>query len=82
MDLVLYGIPIAALIIGLVEVAKRQGLPDRYAPVAAILLGLVFATLGKLDAPTSGTWLQVELLGLMTGLAAAGMYSGVKAQRE
>jgi len=80
MDLVLYGLPIAAVIVGLVELAKGQGLPSRYAPVLAVCLGLLFATLGKLDDPTVGTWLQVELLGLITGLSASGLYSGAKAQ--
>jgi len=80
MDLVIYGLPIAAVIVGLVELAKGQGLPYRYAPVLAVCLGLLFATLGKLDDPTVGTWLQVELLGLITGLSASGLYSGAKAQ--
>ena len=76
MDLVIYGLPIAAVIVGLVELAKGQGLPSRYAPVLAVCLGLLFATLGKLDDPTVGTWLQTELLGLITGLSASGLYSG------
>jgi len=80
MELVIYGLPIAAVIVGLVELAKGQGLPSRYAPVLAVCLGLLFATLGKLDDPTVGTWLQVELLGLITGLSASGLYSGAKAQ--
>jgi len=80
MELVIYGLPIAAVIVGLVELAKGQGLPSRYAPVLAVVLGLAFATLGRLDDPTVGTWLQVELLGLITGLSASGLYSGAKAQ--
>ena len=80
MELTLYAIPIAAVIVGLVELAKGQGLPSRYAPVLAVALGLLFATLGKLDDPTVGTWLQTELLGLITGLSASGLYSGAKAQ--
>ena len=80
MELVIYGLPIAAVIVGLVELAKGQGLPSRYAPVLAVCLGLLFATLGRLDDPTVGTWLQVELLGLITGLSASGLYSGAKAQ--
>lgn len=81
MDLVLYGLPIAAVIVGLVELAKRQGLEDRWAPVLAVCLGMVFATLGRLDDPAAGTWLQVELLGLITGLSASGLYSGTRAVR-
>ncbi len=80
MELTLYAIPIAAVIVGLVELAKGQGLPSRYAPVLAVCLGLAFATLGKLDDPAVGTWLQTEMLGLITGLSASGLYSGAKAQ--
>ena len=80
MELTLYAIPIAAVIVGLVELAKGQGLPSRYAPVLAVCLGLAFATLGKLDDPTIGRWLEVEMLGLITGLSASGLYSGAKAQ--
>lgn len=82
MELVLYSIPIAAVIVALVEIAKGQGLPSRYAAPLALGLGLLFATLAKLDNPAAGTWLEVELLGLVTGLSASGAYSGVKAQRD
>lgn len=77
--LVLYGIPIAALIVGLVEMAKRSlSLPDRWAPVLALALGVVFAVLGWLEFAEASLLEQV-LLGLMTGLMAAGLYSGTKA---
>lgn len=82
MDLVIYGLPIAAVIVGLVELAKGQNMPSRYAPVVAVGLGLLFATLARLDDPTIGTWLQVELFGLITGLSASGLYSGARATLE
>ena len=82
MELTIYAIPIAAVIVGLVELAKGQGLPSRYAPVLAVCLGLAFATLGKLDDPSIGRWLEVELLGLITGLSASGLYSGTRAVRH
>ena len=81
-NLVLYGFGAAGIILAIVQFAKGQGLADRWAPVLSLILGIVLATLAKLDAPTSGTWLQIELLGIMTGLSASGFYSGQKAIRE
>lgn len=80
MDLQLYGISGAGLIVALVELLKRSiGLPSRWAGLVAVGFGLLFAALLKLDAPGAGTWLQVMLTGLMAGLSAAGVYSTGKA---
>lgn len=80
MELVVYSVPVAALIVGLVEMAKRAfGLPPRWAAPVAVVLGLAFAIAARFDAPGAGTWLQAVLLGLLTGLSAAGLYSGGKA---
>ena len=80
MELVLYSVPIAMLIVALVELVKRTAnLDARWAPLLALMLGLAFAVAGKLDSPDSATWLQAALLGLLTGLSAAGLYSGAKA---
>ena len=80
MELVVYSVPVAALIVGLVEMAKRSfRMSARRAAPLAVLLGVIFAAAAKLDQPTMGTWLQVVMLGLLTGLSAAGLYSGGKA---
>jgi hypothetical protein len=80
MELVVYSVPVAALIVGLVEMAKRSfRMSARWAAPLAVLLGVIFAAAAKLDQPTMGTWLQVVMLGLLTGLSAAGLYSGGKA---
>jgi len=80
MELVVYSVPVAALIVGLVEMAKRSfRMSARWAAPLAVLLGVLFAVAAKLDQPTFATWLQAVLLGLLTGLSAAGMYSGGKA---
>lgn len=80
MELVVYSVPVAALIVGLVEMAKRSfRMSARWAAPLAVLLGVIFAAAAKLDQPTMGTWLQVVVLGLLTGLSAAGLYSGGKA---
>lgn len=80
MELVIYSVPVAALIVALVELAKRSfGLAARWAAPLAVVLGVLFAVAAKLDQPAMATWLQTVLLGLLTGLSAAGLYSGGKA---
>lgn len=82
-ELVIYGVPAAVVILGLVEVAKTSlGLPTRWAAPLAIVLGLLLGALLKLDQPAVGSWLEVELLGLLAGLSASGLYSGGKAVAE
>ncbi|MHB0874557.1 MAG: hypothetical protein ACYC5O_00790 [Anaerolineae bacterium] len=80
MELQLYGVGGAGLILAIVELLKRSvGLPTRYAGLVAVGLGLVLACLLKLDDPSVASWLQVELAGLVAGLTAAGVWSATKA---
>lgn len=69
--------PAAALavpvVIGLVEVAKGLGLPPRIAPLASIALGAGLAALSGL------TWQAALTQGILIGLAASGLWSGVRA---
>jgi len=37
-----YGV-LVAVVIGLVEVAKRIGVPEKFAPIISVILGLGFA---------------------------------------
>ena len=60
---------IVPVIIALVEVVKRAGLPTRWLPVSAIVLGLIYAYFS-----TTG-----YLEGLILGLSAVGLWSGVRA---
>jgi len=75
------GVPLVIVIPALVEAAKRQGLPVRYAGLAAILCGIGLLALAGLavgediDAGTVARW---TIGGIIYGLAAAGLYS----QRE
>lgn len=72
------GVPLVAIIPALVEAAKRQGLPVRYAGLAAILGGIALLALAGLalgepiDAPTVARW---TIGGIVYGLAGAGLYS-------
>lgn len=65
---------ITAVIVGLVQVAKGAGLPTRFAPLLSVVLGvggLIVLTMFKPIA-------EVIFAGLVVGLTACGLYSGVK----
>lgn len=89
MELVIYGLPIAAVVLGLTQVVKRalcSVMPegwdsDPWMPLVAIAFGLFISCFARLDDPTLGTWFQAILMGVMTGLSASGLYSGQKAVR-
>lgn len=65
------------VIIGLVEVFKKI-VPSKFAPLISVVLGMGVVVLfagGKFD-------IQIALVGIMTGLSAAGLYSGTGATVE
>lgn len=65
---------IAAGVVGLVECAKRAGMPTRYAPALAVLLALLITwTVAGWDM--TGDELTIALA---IGLSACGLYSGTK----
>jgi len=64
---------IVPVVIGLVEIAKRQGLSSRWAPFLSLALGVAGALLLIGLTPEAG------LQGILFGLSAAGLYSGGKA---
>jgi len=63
------------LINGLVEVAKRAGVPNRYLPLLAVVMG-VMAGVG-LRNPNESIAIAV-MEGLVIGLSAVGLYSGTR----
>lgn len=67
-------------IVGLVQVAKLLGLPVRYAPLLALVLGILVAygTVAALPEPPQH-WFISLLIGTGLGLGASGLYSGVRA---
>jgi len=67
--LVLAAIPV---VLGLVEVTKRVGLPARYAPLASLVFGVGAIAL------TGVSWQATVIQGIIVGLAASGLWSGPK----
>ena len=72
---------IIALIPGCVEIAKRSGLPSQFAPILAVIFGIALVGLSHTAAgePVRSieTAAQVVLTGLISGLAAIGLYEVV-----
>jgi len=72
---------IIALIPGCVEIAKRCGLPSRFAPLLAVIVGMALVGLSHTAAGepvrTIASAAEVILTGLISGLAAVGLYEVV-----
>lgn len=70
----IYDVAIIPLIIGVTELVKKLGLPNKFAAllsaVLGVLIGLVYVAP---ENPPEGI-----LVGLSMGLAASGLYSGTK----
>lgn len=78
MEFEIYDVLIVPLIIGLVAVAKKSGVPTKVLPVLSLAIGLV---VGIIYA-SNGDIKQGVLVGAMLGLSASGLYSGGKAVVE
>lgn len=60
------------LVVGLVEVVKNVGIPERFAPLASLVIGVALAFFVFPTLP------MVILGGIAIGLMASGLYSGVR----
>ena len=69
-------IAIVPVIVGLVQVIKAAGVPSKYAPLVSIILGIGFVAL------TTVAWQAFVAQGIIAGLAASGLYSGVKSTNK
>lgn len=71
------GVAALPLVVGIVEVAKRAGLPPRWAGLVALILGVA----GGIAYGALAGFAALEALpsGLLVGLAAAGAWSTTKA---
>jgi hypothetical protein len=72
----LYGVPVVGLVMALVKIAREVGLPTKFAPALAILLGLAG---GMGIAYQNGNDLVAgAVIGLVIGASAAGFYDAAK----
>ena len=69
----IYNVAVIPLIIGIVELFKRGGLPAKYAPFVSVFFGLLFGIFYIASNVKEGI-----IVGLMIGLSATGLYSGTK----
>lgn len=63
------------LVVGLVSLAKSMDFPSKYAGLLALVLG-VLVVVGHTGLPVS---IDSIYVGVASGLAASGLYSGTKA---
>jgi len=88
LEFALFGVSGILFVLGIMEALKRiwldaDGEPvikDRWAVVAAMVVGIVVSFCAKLSAlfPVFAEWLWVVMAGLFTGLSACGVFSLVK----
>lgn len=69
-----YAVMLIPIILGLIEVAKVLRMPKRFAPLLAVLLGIL-AGIFYLEAESLS---HSILLGIALGLSSVGLYSSTK----
>lgn len=69
----LYNVAIIPLIIGVVEMFKKAGLPAKYSPFIAVIIGILLGVFFLASNTKEGI-----IIGLMIGLSASGLYSSTK----
>lgn len=81
MEVLIAGVPASGVIIALVEGAKGIGLPARWAPLLAVVLGIGCGLAAHLIAvvPVLGGWVEAAGSGIVLGLVATGLYAGTRA---
>lgn len=76
-DIQVFGVSAVGAIVGIVDLLKELGFPKKYAPVVAIVLG-VLTGIFLVDHD----FVKGLIDGLSLGLSAVGVHSGVKNVRE
>lgn len=67
---------LTSVVVGIVSAAKTVGFPAKFAPVLSLLLGVVASVA---FTPAEFTIAESVFKGIVIGLTASGLYSGVKA---
>ena len=82
--LLVNGLPLSAVVFGLVEFIKSFGLRGHWLTIASMLLGLAFGVsyqIANAGIPVSfAGWFGVAVFGLMLGLVASGLYDFIDAR--
>lgn len=73
MEILVYGFPAAAIVIGLTQICKKF-VADRFIPVISVVLGIILVALGTFPIFTAKT----VVVGIVVGLVASGLWSGTK----
>ncbi|QBX91084.1 hypothetical protein PHGAL3_0045 [Phage Altai3] len=73
-----YDVALIPIITGLVGVFTQLGLRKKFAPIVSLVLGLLIGIFYVYPGDIKGG----ILVGLMLGLSATGLYSGVKNTKE
>jgi hypothetical protein len=68
------GIALIPLITILVDVIKKAGLPNNFAPLVSLVLGVIFGFMFD----SNGDVKSAIVTGLIMGMSASGLYSGGK----
>lgn len=74
MEFQVYDVAVIPVIIALIQLFKQVGLPNRFAPIVSIALGIVAGFV--YIAP--GDPAKAVYLGIVIGLSAIGLFSGAK----
>jgi hypothetical protein len=65
-----------AIILGLVQVARRLGIKEKYCPLLSTVLGLLISF--GYHFSNYKTWYEALIIGLVLGLSSVGLYSGTR----
>lgn len=72
MEITISFVLLSGLVVGLTEVSKRLGIPEKFMPLVAIVFGFILCAIVGLN------FMEVIIGGLMIGLGAVGLFSGTK----
>ncbi len=85
-ELLVKGIPLVAVIFGLVEMIKSLGLSGKIVTFISMFLGLLFGIsyqIAQAGIPAGfADWFEIVIFGLMLGLVASGFYKFTSARAK
>ena len=76
-ELILASTAGSVVIVPLVAALKKAGVPSKFAPLAAILTGLVVGVVYALTTGSIALWEGI-VAGILSGATASGIYDNVK----